>query len=256
MIAILSPAKKLDFKKDLPFTNQFTQIHFPGEASQLVDHLRHYSPKELMNLMNISHKLATLNADRFHQWHWPFDETEGRPAVYAFNGEAYNGLDAYTFDRNEMISAQKQLRILSGLYGLLRPLDLILPYRLEMGTKLETKAGNNLYQFWGDKITERLNNDLEENEHKALINLASQEYFKAISPGHITQPLITPVFKEYKNGTYKVISVYAKKARGMMARFIIKNQLTDPEDLKAFDMDGYHFNNELSGDHELVFTRH
>ncbi|MFW6043216.1 MAG: peroxide stress protein YaaA [Marinilabiliaceae bacterium] len=256
MIAILSPAKKLDFKKPLPFDPPKTNIRFPDEARQLVHQLRHYSPKELINLMNISQNLANLNAERFHQWHWPYDEKEGRPAVFAFNGEAYNGLDAYSLTPDQTDAAQNNLRILSGLYGLLRPLDLVLPYRLEMGTKLENEKGKDLYHFWNNKITEALNKDLREGNHTALINLASQEYFKAIDPQKIEVPVVTPVFKENKNGTYKIISVYAKKARGMMVRFIVQNGLTNPEDLKAFDMDGYHFNNDLSQGDDWVFTRH
>lgn len=255
MLAILSPAKKLDFKKKLPFSKN-TGIRFPEEASQLIGQLRSFSPKELMDLMSISQNLADLNAGRFHQWHWPYDEKEGRQAIYAFNGEAYNGLDAYTLNSKEIDAAQQHLRILSGLYGLLRPLDLILPYRLEMGTKLENDKGKDLYKFWGDKITGQLDEDLKKGNHKALINLASQEYFKSIDPEKISRPIITPVFKENKNGRYKVISVYAKKARGMMVRFIIQHQLTDPEELKAFDVEGYHFNNELSDGNEMVFTRH
>ncbi|WP_462317490.1 peroxide stress protein YaaA [Marinilabilia sp.] len=255
MLAILSPAKKLDFKSDLP-QKRNTQIRFPDEAAELIDQLRSFSPKELMDLMSISQNLANLNAERFHQWHWPYDEKEGRQAIYAFNGEAYNGLDAYSLKSQEIDSAQQHLRILSGLYGLLRPLDLILPYRLEMGTKLENEAGKDLYKFWGNKITEQLNEDLKKGNHKALINLASQEYFKAIDSEKVLKPIITPVFKENKNGEYKVISVYAKKARGMMVRFIIQNKLTDPEELKAFDIDGYHFNNDLSEGNEMVFTRH
>lgn len=255
MLAILSPAKKLDFKSNIPI-NRHTKIRFPKEAKNLADQLKSYTPGELKRLMSISQNLANLNAERFHQWHWPFDEEDGRQAIYAFNGEAYNGLDAYTLNSKEIDAAQKDLRILSGLYGLLRPLDLILPYRLEMGTKLENSEGKDLYLYWGDKITEQLNKDLNENNHQALINLASQEYFKSISTDKITKPIITPVFKENKSGQYKVISVYAKKARGMMVRFIVQNQLTNPEDLKAFDIDGYHFNNELSNGNEMVFTRH
>jgi len=255
MLAILSPAKKLDFKSDLP-QKKNTQIRFPDEAAELVDQLRHFSPKELMNLMSISQNLADLNAERFHKWHWPYSDKEGRQAIYAFNGEAYNGLDADSLNSKEIDAAQQHLRILSGLYGLLRPLDLILTYRLEMGTKLENANGKDLYKFWGDKIAKQLDEDLRKDNHKALVNLASQEYFKSIDLEKISKPVITPVFKENKNGQYKVISVYAKKARGMMVRFIIKNQLTDPEALKAFDIDGYHFNNDLSNGSEMVFTRH
>jgi cytoplasmic iron level regulating protein YaaA (DUF328/UPF0246 family) len=255
MIAILSPAKKLNFKKETPQKSN-TQIRFPNEAKELVQNLRHFAPKELMHLMTISSNLAELNAERLHKWHWPFVEKESRQAIYAFNGEAYNGLGAFSLSNNEIDIAQKQLRMLSGLYGILRPLDLILPYRLEMGTKLKNSKGKNLYEFWGDKITDSLNKDIKKGQHKALINLASQEYFKAINPGKIETKIITPVFKENKYGTYKVISVYAKKARGMMVRFIIQNKLTDPEELKAFETEGYYFNNEMSKSNEMVFTRH
>jgi cytoplasmic iron level regulating protein YaaA (DUF328/UPF0246 family) len=255
MLAIISPAKKLDFKKELPF-NKSTEIRFPEEAARLADRLKSFSPAGLIDLMNISFSLAQLNTERFHKWHWPYNGEDSRQAVYAFNGEAYNGLDAFSLSKEEVETAQKQLRILSGLYGLLRPLDLILPYRLEMGTKLETPKGKDLYAFWGDKITQKLNEDLNSEEHKVLVNLASQEYFKSVDPGKIDKPIVTPVFKEYKNDQYKVISIYAKKARGMMIRFIIRNKLSDPEDLKAFDIEGYHFNNDLSTENELVFTRH
>ncbi len=254
MIAILSPAKKLDFNRNIP-TDNHSEIRFSEEAIQLAQQLKTYSQNDLQKLMKISPQLAELNAERFHQWHWPHDEKESRQAIFAFNGEAYNGLDATSLDESEISIAQKQLRILSGLYGLLRPLDLIMPYRLEMGIKLETGKGKDLYKFWGDKITQKLNDDLNSGNHQALINLASHEYFKAIDPEKIDKPIITPEFKENKNGTYKVISVYAKKARGMMVRFIIQNQLSNSEDLKAFDWDGYHFNNDLSKGNEMVFTR-
>ncbi|PRZ00371.1 peroxide stress protein YaaA [Marinilabilia salmonicolor] len=255
MIAILSPAKKLDFKKKVP-TSQSTEILFSDEASSLADDLKKFSPDELMNLMKISRQLGELNAERFIQWSWPFNSTKARQAIYAFNGEAYNGLDAWSLNHKEIETAQKQLRILSGMYGVLRPLDNILPYRLEMGTKLKNEKGKDLYEFWGEKLTRQINEDLKQGKHKALINLASQEYFKALDEDKIEKPVITPVFKENKNGTYKVISIYAKKARGMMVRFIVQNKLTQPEDLKAFDEDGYHFNNDLSKGNEMVFTRH
>jgi cytoplasmic iron level regulating protein YaaA (DUF328/UPF0246 family) len=255
MIAILSPAKKLDFKKKVP-TSKSTEILFSDEASSLADDLKKFSPDELMNLMKISRQLGELNAERFIQWSWPFNSTKARQAIYAFNGEAYNGLDAWSLNHKEIETAQKQLRILSGMYGVLRPLDNILPYRLEMGTKLKNEKGKDLYEFWGEKLTRQINEDLKQGKHKALINLASQEYFKALAEDKIEKPVITPVFKENKNGTYKVISIYAKKARGMMVRFIVQNKLTQPEDLKAFDEDGYHFNNDLSKGNEMVFTRH
>ena len=255
MIAILSPAKKLDFKKEVP-TKKDSEIIFSDEAAALADKLKKFSPDELMKLMKISRQLGELNAERFHKWHWPYDDKESRQAIFAFNGEAYNGLDAFTLTSKETDIAQNQLRIISGMYGILRPLDRIMPYRLEMSTKLSTDEGKDLYEFWGQKLTSQLNRDLKQGNHKALVNLASQEYFKALDAEKIEKPIITPVFKENKNGEYKVISIYAKKARGMMVRFIIQNNLTDPEDLKAFDEDGYHFNNELSEGNEIVFTRH
>lgn len=255
MIAILSPAKKLDFEKGVPVTKN-TEILFSDEASSLADELKKFSPDELMKLMKISRQLGELNAERFIQWSWPFNAMEARQAVYAFNGEAYNGLDAWSLNPKEIETAQKQLRILSGMYGVLRPLDNIMPYRLEMGTRLKNEKGKDLYEFWGEKLTKQINKDLKQGKHKALINLASQEYFKALDEDKIEKPVITPVFKENKNGTYKVISIYAKKARGMMVRFIVQNKLTEPEDLKAFDEDGYHFNNDLSKGNEMVFTRH
>jgi hypothetical protein len=255
MIAILSPAKKLDFKKKVPFAKS-SEILFSAEASSLAERLKEFSPDELMKLMKISRQLGELNTERFFQWHWPYEKKESRQAIYAFNGEAYNGLDAWSLEVQSIDTAQNQLRILSGLYGVLRPLDGIMPYRLEMGTKLPNKEGKNLYEFWGNKLTTQLNKDLKQGNHKALINLASQEYFKAIDPKKIVKPIITPLFKENKNGQYKVITIYAKKARGMMVRFIIQNKLTDPEDLKAFNEDGYHFNSELSQENEIVFTRH
>jgi len=255
MIAILSPAKKLDFKKEVP-TKKDSEIIFSDEAAALADKLKKFSPDELMKLMKISRQLGELNAERFHKWHWPYDDKESRQAIFAFNGEAYNGLDAFTLTSKETDIAQNQLRIISGMYGILRPLDRIMPYRLEMSTKLSTDEGKDLYEFWGQKLTSQLNRDLKQGNHKALVNLASQEYFKALDAEKIEKPIITPVFKENKNDEYKVISIYAKKARGMMVRFIIQNNLTDPEDLKAFDEDGYHFNNELSEGNEIVFTRH
>jgi cytoplasmic iron level regulating protein YaaA (DUF328/UPF0246 family) len=255
MIAILSPAKKLDFKQKVPSAKS-SEILFSDEAATLAKKLKEFSPDELMKMMKISRQLGELNAERFFQWHWPYSEKESRQAIYSFNGEAYNGLDAYSLNKKETDTAQNQLRILSGLYGMLRPLDMIMPYRLEMGTKLSNDKGKDLYEFWGEKLTNQLNQDLKQGKHKALVNLASQEYYKALDSEKIEKPIITPVFKENKNGEYKVISIYAKKARGMMVRFIIQNKLTEPEDLKAFDEDGYHFNNELSEASQMVFTRH
>jgi len=205
--------------------------------------------------MSISSKLADLNYTRFQLWHFPFEKTEGRQAIFAFNGEVYNGLDAYSLSEKEIEYAQDKLSILSGLYGILRPLDLILPYRLEMGTKIQLNKYNNLYEFWGNKIAQELYMDIEKNNHKALINLASSEYFKSVQKKSIKVPIITPEFKDLKDGQYKMISIYAKKARGLMTRFIIQNELEDPNDLKAFNLEGYYFNNQLSTELKPVFTR-
>lgn len=255
MLVILSPAKSLDFDTPLPVTNS-THFTFTSEATMLAENLKKYTPRQLQKLMNISDKLAQLNAERFASWHYPFENNEARQALFAFKGDVYTGLDAYSLNKKEIKQSQQMVRILSGLYGLLRPLDLILPYRLEMGTKLENSQGKDLYQFWGKKITHLLNSDLKDGGHKALINLASQEYYKVLQPKNIKAEIITPVFKDYKNGTYKIISFYAKKARGMMVQFMLRNNLKSVEDIKAFDMDNYHYNNELSSGNELIFTRH
>ena len=206
--------------------------------------------------MNISIKLAELNFERYTRWSLPLNEDNAKQAILAFNGHAYSGLKADNFNENDFDFAQKHLRILSGLYGILKPLDLILPYRLEMGTKLENPKGKNLYQFWDELITTELNKDILNSENNILINLASDEYYKAIKINKLNANVIKPVFKENKNGNYKVISVYAKKARGLMTRFIIKNKLTNPSDIKAFNTEGYSFNNNFSDKNTFVFTRH
>jgi len=205
--------------------------------------------------MGISPKLAQLNFERFINWQLPFSTDNAKQALLAFKGDVYTGLDAYSLNEDELQTAQNDLRILSGLYGVLKPLDLIQAYRLEMGKKLQTKKGNNLYEFWGDKITKEINKSLIAKNDKYLINLASNEYFKAVVKKKVKAEIITPVFKDFKNGQYKVISFFAKKARGLMTRFIIQNKITDPEHLKAFNSEGYNFNPQLSKNTELVFTR-
>ncbi|HAD49667.1 MAG TPA: peroxide stress protein YaaA, partial [Idiomarina sp.] len=207
------------------------------------------------SLMKISDKLAGLNAARFSDWQLPFDEGNARPAVFAFNGDVYAGLDAATLDTQALTSAQQQLRILSGLYGLLRPLDLMQAYRLEMGTKLNNPRGKNLYEFWGDTITELLNNDLQEQGADTLVNLASNEYFSAVNVKKLNATVVTPVFKDEKNGQYKVISFYAKKARGLMARFMVNQKPQSVSDLKAFNLARYQFDADESSDKQLVFKR-
>ncbi len=254
MHIIISPAKTIDLKTKVP-TDKFSNIRFSNESIELVNILKNKSREELKKIMSISESLAKLNYDRYRNWHYPYSQEEGRQAIFAFKGDVYAGLDAYNLSDEALEFAQQYLSILSGLYGLLRPLDIILPYRLEMGTKLRNPRGETLYKFWGDKITEQLNNDMKASGSDILINLASNEYFKSINTGKLNARIITPVFKNSKNGEYKVISIYAKKARGLMTRYIIQNKITDPEELLGFNEDGYYFNSGLSSKDELVFTR-
>ncbi|MEJ2003708.1 MAG: peroxide stress protein YaaA [Cyclobacteriaceae bacterium] len=253
MIAIISPAKTLDFEKQIEFTE--TKPDFKTEANKLVKIMREKSAADLQKQMDISQDLATLNAERFDNFSLTRRPSYAKQAAFAFKGEVYRGLDIDSLDKPEWNYLQEHLRILSGLYGLLRPFDLIQPYRLEMGTKMNTQDFSSLYEYWGDKITRKLNRALKEFEQPALINLASQEYFKAVKPEKVKAPVINIDFREYKNGDYKVIAVYAKKARGLMVRFMAENKLDDPEDLKGFDYEGYAFNDQLSGENSLVFTR-
>ena len=203
--------------------------------------------------MNVSDKIAELNYNRFKTWEDPSNSKTSKQAIYAFKGDVYSGLDAESIDEDKFDYLQNSLRIISGYYGLLRPFDQILPYRLEMGTKLENENGNNLYKFWGDKITDVLNEDLDTND--IIVNLASDEYFKSINKDKIKSKIITPVFKEFKNGLYKVIAIYAKKARGLMSRFLIERKSTSIDDIKLFNINGYSFDSNLSNDSQLVFTR-
>ncbi|MFV0376013.1 MAG: peroxide stress protein YaaA [Mangrovibacterium sp.] len=253
MITILSPAKSLDFESK-PATNQFTQAEFLSESTVISNKLRTLRTNDLIKLMGISAKLAALNVERNQRWELPFTPENAKQAVLAFNGDVYEGLRAPTFSDADFAFAQQHFRILSGLYGVLRPLDLIQPYRLEMGTKLRIGQTTDLYQFWDDKITRYLNKEVEANGG-VLVNLASAEYFKAIDQKKFKGEIITPEFKEGKNGEYKIVSFFAKKARGMMSRFIIENRLDKAEDLKAFDNDGYNFNPRLSTNNHLLFTR-
>lgn len=254
MLILISPAKSLDFET-VNTRNNFSESNFLKESQSLIKQLRKLSTDEIADFMSISPKLAQLNFERFVNWQLPFDMENAKQAILAFKGDVYTGLDAGSLSETELQTAQKDLRILSGLYGVLRPLDLIQAYRLEMGKKLQTAKGKNLYEFWGDKITNEINKTLKEKEDKHLINLASNEYFKSVNKKIIKAEIITPVFKDLKNGQYKVISFFAKKARGLMTRFIIQNKITDPEYLKAFNSEGYAFNPHLSTDTELVFTR-
>lgn len=254
MLMVISPAKTLDFESPLA-TKRFTQPALLDDSQKLIEVARKLTPAQIGSLMHISDKLAGLNADRFHHWHPPFTPENARQAILAFKGDVYTGLQAETFKEKDFDFAQQHLRMLSGLYGLLRPLDLMQPYRLEMGIRLENPAGKDLYTFWGDKLTEALNAALAEQGDDVLLNLASDEYFKAVKPKKLNGRIIKPVFLDEKNGKFKVISFYAKKARGMMSRYVIENRLTKPAQLKKFDVDGYAFVPEESSDSELMFKR-
>lgn len=252
MKIVISPAKSLNFEKELP-TETFSQASFLKEARQVHQVLKQKSPKELSELMAISEKLADLNWQRNLDWKTPFTTKNARPAVYAFDGDVYTGLDAYSIPPSKLESLQDKLRILSGLYGLLKPLDLIQPYRLEMGTKLPIGERKNLYEFWKETVTKALNKELKKDE--LFINLASNEYFSAVDVKALKVPVITPDFKDYKDGKLKMISFFAKKARGMMVRYIIETNAQTIEDLKGFNYDGYQFDANLSKGNHLVFTR-
>ncbi len=254
MLIVVSPAKNLDYESPVAI-NKYTQPELLEHSKVLVDHCVKLSPAQLSSLMGISDKLAGLNAARFGQWSLPFTPENARQAILAFNGDVYTGLDAASFSEEDFDFAQQHLRILSGLYGVLKPLDLMQPYRLEMGTKLENIRGSNLYQFWSDIITNKINQALAEQGNNVLINLASNEYFKAVKQKQLQGEIITPAFKDWKNGQYKMISFFAKKARGLMARYIIKNKLNTIEQLKDFDLAGYTFSEEFSQGNNWVFTR-
>ncbi|WP_420590186.1 peroxide stress protein YaaA [Bacterioplanoides sp.] len=254
MLTLLSPAKTLDFDTP-PTTKTATQADFLDHSAALVDVLKPYSPDEVGALMKLSPALSELNVQRYHDWVLPFTADNAKAAVLAFKGDVYTGLEAETFSQKELEFSQQHLRILSGLYGLLRPLDLIQPYRLEMGTKLENPRGKNLYEFWGTIITDALNVELENHSSKTIVNLASNEYFKSVKHKQLNGELITPVFKDEKNGQYKIISFYAKKARGMMAAYIMQNGIDKAEDIKAFDVAGYRFSEEDSNADTWVFKR-
>ena len=254
MIIVISPSKTLDFETPA-ITQQHTHPDFLADSAQLIDELKKLEPDQIGKLMSISHKLALLNSNRYYAWKRPFNTANAKQAVLAFKGDVYTGLDADTMNAAELAFAQDHLRILSGLYGILRPLDLIQPYRLEMGTHFNNPRGGNLYEFWGDKITQALNQDLEKQNTDILINLASNEYFQSIQTNKLNARIITPVFKDQKNGVYKIISFFAKKARGLMSRYIIQNRLTNPEDIKHFDVAGYQFSEETSDNDEWIFRR-
>ena len=252
MKIVISPAKSLNFESQLP-TKTFTESQFLKEANTIQKTLKKQKPKQLMDLMSISEKLADLNWERNQVWETPFTAENARPAIFTFDGDVYTGLDAYTIPAEKMDDLQDKLRILSGLYGLLKPLDLMQAYRLEMGTSIKIGTKKNLYEFWKKTITKTLNDELKNDE--LFINLASNEYFKAVDTKTLKVSVITPEFKDYKDGKLKTISFFAKKARGLMVRYIIDNNAETIEDLKGFNYEGYAFDANLSKGNILVFTR-
>ena len=252
MKLVLSPAKSLDYDSKVP-TNTITEACFLTEAERLNKLLKKKSAKSLSKLMKISDNLGQLNYERNQDWQLPFTKDNARQAVYAFNGDVYRGLDVYTLPKTKLDTLESTVRIISGLYGVLKPLDLIQPYRLEMGTKLPVGKNKNLYEFWRKKVTQKLNEELDDDE--LFVNLASNEYFKAIDVKALKVPVITANFKEFKNGTYKNIAIFAKLARGLMTRYIIDTNAKTIQDLKGFNYDGYGFSDTLSSDKELVFVR-
>jgi cytoplasmic iron level regulating protein YaaA (DUF328/UPF0246 family) len=254
MRILLSPAKTLDLDSPVDHLPTSEPV-FGEEAEQLIATLRRKSARSLMELMGISPDLASLNRERFQAWTWPHEADGSRPALWTFKGDVYLGLDAGTLRKRDVAWADRHLRILSGLYGILKPLDRIMPYRLEMGTRLKTRRGGDLYQFWKDRIRVELEHELADDSRPLLVNLASNEYFKAVQPGELSVPVITPVFKDWNRGQFRVLSFFAKQARGMMARFAIDRQVKDVEQLKDFDRGGYGFDEGLSSDFEWVFTR-
>ncbi len=254
MLLVISPAKNLDY--DTPATTgRYTLPQHLNHSDELIQQLRNYSVQDIAELMKLSDKLSALNVARYESWSQPFTEANAKQAVLAFNGDVYSGLNAGDFSEAELDFTQQHLRILSGLYGVLKPLDLMQPYRLEMGTRLANPRGKDLYAFWGNIVTEDLNQTLANGNDPVLVNLASNEYFKSVKPKELNGRIITPVFKDWKNGQYKIISFFAKKARGLMCRYAIKNQITDAEQLKNFDLAGYQYDDSLSKGDTWVFTR-
>ena len=254
MITVLSPAKKLSKECDA-HNAASTLPDFLDESKQLVSILKNSEPGDLQSLMGISENLSILNWERYQNWKLPFDKSDSRQAVFSFQGDTYTGLNVELLNENELSFAQSHTRILSGLYGILKPLDLMMPYRLEMGTQLKNKLGKNLYEFWSEKLSSSLSNELKDHKEKTIINCASVEYFKSIDNEGLNASVVTPVFKDIKNGKPRIISFFAKKARGMMARYIIQNQINSPDDILNFDLDGYSYDSSLSSPFEPVFTR-
>lgn len=256
MIIILSPAKSLDFETPLP-TDRYTEPELLEDSKKLVHQMEDYDVNGLMKLMKISEDLAELNVDRFHKFEFPFTPENARPALMTFDGHVYRDIEWADYSDDEIAFAQKHVRMLSGLYGVLRPLDLMQAYRLEMGTRLSNERGSNLYEFWGSKISEQLNQALAEQGDDVILNLASNEYFKSVDMTTLQGRVVAPVFQQYrpKKKEYRIISVYAKLARGTMTNWIVRNGITDVEEVKGFAEDGYYFSEEASTDDEIVFLR-
>ena len=254
MLIVLSPAKSLDYKTPAKVKAP-TLPEFVSESAKLIADLKKLSPQEVANLMGLSDQLAALNVGRYSDWSKKFTEENSKPAIYAFDGDVYDGFDVKTLDAKAIAFAQDHIRILSGLYGALRPLDLMQPYRLEMGTAFKNARGKDLYAFWGERVTHSLKQVLEQQKKPVLLNLASEEYFKVLQAKNLDCPVISPIFQDGKDGKYKIISFYAKRARGLMARFVVENRITDAADLKGFNLDGYKYVPSESKPEKPLFRR-
>jgi cytoplasmic iron level regulating protein YaaA (DUF328/UPF0246 family) len=254
MLIVLSPAKSLDYKTPAKVKAP-TLPEFVSESAKLIADLKKLSPQEVANLMGLSDQLAALNVGRYRDWSKKFTEENSKPAIYAFDGDVYDGFDVKTLDAKAIAFAQDHIRILSGLYGALRPLDLMQPYRLEMGTAFKNARGKDLYAFWGERVTDSLKQVLEQQKKPVLLNLASEEYFKVLQAKNLDCPVISPIFQDGKDGKYKIISFYAKRARGLMARYVVENRITDAADLKGFNLDGYKYVPSESKPDKPLFRR-
>ena len=254
MLIVLSPAKSLDYKTPVKVKAP-TLPEFVSESAKLIAELKKLSPQEVANLMGLSDQLAALNVGRYRDWSKKFTDENSKPAIYAFNGDVYDGFDVKSLNAKAIDFAQDHVRILSGLYGALRPLDLMQPYRLEMGTSFKNARGKDLYAFWGERVTDSLKCILEKQKKPVLLNLASEEYFKVLQAKNLNCPVISPVFQDGKDGKYKIISFYAKRARGLMARYVVENRITDPADLKGFNLDGYKYVASESKPEKPLFRR-
>ena len=254
MLIVLSPAKSLDYKTPVKVKTT-TLPEFVSESAKLIADLKKLAPQDVSKLMGLSDQLAVLNVGRYRDWSKKFTEANSKPAIYAFDGDVYDGFDVRTLDAKAVAFAQEHIRILSGLYGALRPLDLMQAYRLEMGTSFKNARGKDLYAFWGGRVTDSLKKVLEKDKKPVLLNLASEEYFKVLQPKDLGCPVIAPVFQDAKDGKYKIISFYAKRARGLMARYVVENRISDPADLKGFNLDGYRYYAAESKPDKPVFRR-